>query len=466
MQKYPIGLFLRASVFMIISCSHQDQRKIASNLDNGLVTHTDEVYIFYKSGHRVVIKQCEDNTVLKHRTECVLKDGTKEKQIDEVEFKKHFKNAFGVPANYATEMANKIKISKEEKVGNVESFEKQKIALQASIKKLTNFIDAEAAASTDTKKLQVFKVTLNAIDARLGDNAQLSAAISKINQLTDELVDTIIDRRSIPNFSISQSSANFDYNILQHYIKTPNISMEFATIPAGHFRMGSPFTEVGRSDVEIPHQVTLTNSFDLQTTEVTQAQWFEVMGYNNSYFSKSKYCDDFQEINNVGLCPSNPVENVSWNEVQEFINKLNAPQETFTYRLPTEAEWEYAARGGSNAAYSFGDNDSKLRRYAWYDSNSRVKWNYQTHKVAQKDKNQFNLYDMYGNVWEFVEDLYDHYPNFDVINPLNSATGRARVIRGGSFGNNPESLRSAYRDSRYPDSRQDNVGFRLLRTPR
>lgn len=164
--------------------------------------------------------------------------------------------------------------------------------------------------------------------------------------------------------------------------------MTFNRIPTGTFMMGSPEDEPMRDSDETQHQVTLTNSYYMQTTEVTQGQWKAVMGSNPSWFSD---CGD-----------DCPVEEVSWDDVQEFITELNKLGQG-TYRLPTEAEWESAARAGSMTAFANGDitetgsgYDPNLDAMGWYSCNSDSK----THPVAQKQPNAWGLYDMHGNVWE------------------------------------------------------------------
>jgi formylglycine-generating enzyme required for sulfatase activity len=166
------------------------------------------------------------------------------------------------------------------------------------------------------------------------------------------------------------------------------------------------------------------------------------MGNNPSYF---KGCD------------SCPVEQVSWDDVQEFINKLNAKNDGFNYRLPTEAEWEYACRAGTT-----GDYAGNLDSMAWYGSNSGSK----THLVGQKQPNAFGLYDMHGNVWEWCQDWYDanYYKNSPSTDPKNTSTGSGRVLRGGGWDDDARDCRAADRYGGTPGDRGNDLGFRLIRT--
>ena len=182
-----------------------------------------------------------------------------------------------------------------------------------------------------------------------------------------------------------------------------SIGMELVKIPAGTFTMGSPANEKDRSDDEKQHQVTISKDFYLGKYEVTQAQWTAVMGNNPSNFKGENL----------------PVETVSWEDAQEFIKKLNAKGEGI-YRLPTEAEWEYAARGGTTGAYYGNVND-----IGWFTDNSGGK----THPVGQKQANGFGLYDTSGNVWEWCSDWYGEYPSGSLTDPTGATSGSIRVNR-------------------------------------
>ncbi len=240
------------------------------------------------------------------------------------------------------------------------------------------------------------------------------------------------------------------------------IGMTFKEIQGGSFTMGSPENEPNRSPYayEKQHYVTLTQDFEIQTTEVTQYQWFQVMGDNPSKFSKPENCPQSHKvIKSIGLCPNHPVERVSFDDVQEFIGRLNLKSGGYFYRLPTEAEWEYAARAGTSSAYSFGDNASQLFKYGIYSVNSGN----QTAGVGKRLPNKNGLHDMHGNVSEWVQDWYDRYPSNHQSDPIGpDYNWRGRVIRGGSWCDGAGILRSAHRTGQWDPS--SVVGFRLVRT--
>ncbi|MBQ6657324.1 MAG: formylglycine-generating enzyme family protein [Ottowia sp.] len=226
---------------------------------------------------------------------------------------------------------------------------------------------------------------------------------------------------------------------------TNSIGMEFVKIPGGFYmRCGDPSWEVCASD-EQPQCLISISSFWMAVYEVTQAQWEKVMGVGSN---PSK----FKGWNN-------PVEQVNWDEVQEFVRRLSA-QEGRSYRLPTEAEWEYAARAGSQTAYCFGDKEGDLGDYAWYRDNSDGR----THPVGEKLPNAWGLYDMYGNVWEWVADWYDgnyYASSSDTDNPHGPSAGTQRVVRGGCWNIGAGNCRSANRAKGSPGIRDNDRGFRL-----
>ncbi|MDA0747966.1 MAG: formylglycine-generating enzyme family protein [bacterium] len=226
-------------------------------------------------------------------------------------------------------------------------------------------------------------------------------------------------------------------------------TMDFVYIAPGTFTMGSPDSEEGRSSDEGPqHQVTISQGFYLGKYEVTQAQWQAVMGTT-----------PWLGQNNVQANPDNPTVYVSWNDAQQFVHKLNVTAGDSLYRLPTEAEWEYACRAGTTSRWSFGDDESKLGEYAWYSDN------YQGYaqKVGTKLANPWGLFDMHGNVWEWCLDRYGDYVSSTQVDPQGPVSGSSRVGRGGSFYNYAQSTRSAFRIAGAPDFTNRGIGFRLLR---
>ena len=222
-------------------------------------------------------------------------------------------------------------------------------------------------------------------------------------------------------------------------------------IPAGSFMMGS-----NQGDEQPVHRVSIDYDFEMGKTEVTQGLWKAVMGSNPS----NLHCEP-----RTIACSSdnNPVENVSWDDIQLFIAELNA-QTGKTYRLPSEAEWEYACLAGNNSDTYCGGNSPV--GVAWFDINSESK----THPVATKRANAWGLYDMSGNVWEWVQDYYSQDYNGAPDNgmartsPGNGQLGSHRVLRGGSWNGSTQYLRAANRGHNDPSKRYDYNGFRLART--
>lgn len=215
------------------------------------------------------------------------------------------------------------------------------------------------------------------------------------------------------------------------------LGMELVSLPAGTFTMGS---ENGEASEKPVHQVTIREGFYMGKYEVTQAQWQQVMGNNPSQFKGDNL----------------PVDNVSWDDAQEFIRKLNAKNDGYVYRLPTEAEWEYACR-----AETTGDYAGNLDAMAWYSANSGK----QTHPVGQKQPNRFGLYDMHGNVdewcFDFSHDNYDGAPT-DGNAWANGGDQSRRVRRGGSWINSKRGCRSAGRSDSRPDSTYIIIGIDLV----
>ncbi len=221
---------------------------------------------------------------------------------------------------------------------------------------------------------------------------------------------------------------------------TNSIGMKFKLIPTGMFTMGGG---------GVSRKVTLTQSFQMGVHEVTQAQYEQVMGVNPSQFKGA----------------NNPVETVRWEDAVGFCRNLSElPAEKAAgrvYRLPTEAEWEYACRAGTTTNYSFGYNDSDLGLYAWYAVNSGGR----THPVGGKKPNSWGLYDMHGNVWEWCQDRFAPYPSGFLTDPTGPEVGSHRVIRGGSYLLSGEFSRSGFRRKLTGVIGLDDYGFRVCLIP-
>jgi formylglycine-generating enzyme required for sulfatase activity len=228
-----------------------------------------------------------------------------------------------------------------------------------------------------------------------------------------------------------------------------SLGMSFIRIPKGSFMMGSdPRKDPNAKSDEIPeHMVNITKAFYLGKNEVTQREWKSLMGNNPSKF----------------IGPDNPVDNVSYYDALRFIEKLNQKEKTNRYRLPTEAEWTYAAIAGSPGVWHFGNNPADLPEYAWYSKNSSR----QTHEVGLKKPNPWGLFDLYGNVWEWVSDYYspDYYATGPNEDPKGPEKGNTRVIRGGAFDKSFEFLRAQNRTMDTPGLMNGSLGFRVAFTP-
>jgi len=254
---------------------------------------------------------------------------------------------------------------------------------------------------------------------------------------------------SLRNFFSATSVLFFCTNSVASENYLNSINMEFVHVPAGTFLMGTTDLQQGSSKEKPQHLVHISKAFYLGKYEVTQKQWMAVMGnINPSNF----------------LSPDHPVDEVSWNDVQLFIQRLNEKEKGNSYRLPTEAEWEYAVRAGSETDYCYGNDPEgeMLGKYAWFEQNAEQ----QTHPVGMLAPNAWGLYDMHGNVSEWIQDRYDkqYYLNSPAQDPLGPETGHKRVVRGGSWINQAYSCRSAARGYYSPDYTDSDFGFRIVKS--
>lgn len=216
------------------------------------------------------------------------------------------------------------------------------------------------------------------------------------------------------------------------------VTFKMIRVEAGTFRMGSTS---GYDDEQPVHSVTISKDYYIGETEVTQELWTAVMGTNPSNFTSDSQL---------------PVERVSWNDCQTFITKLNSLTGA-TFRLPTEAEWEFAARGGNKSqGYTYSGSNT-IGNVAWYTDNSSSK----THVVKTKSPNELGIYDMSGNVFEWCQDWYGSYSSAAVTDPQGASSGSNRVFRGGSWNINAANCRCTYRNDNKPTNTYDSLGLRL-----
>ncbi len=346
-----------------------------------------------------------------------------------------------------------------------------------------------ARAAVEVAAIPVEGVTVapSSLALVVGDTGQLTVTIAPA-EATDksvvwasdnEAVATVSDDGLVTAHSIGSATITVT-TVDGGYMATATITVSppagYVLIPAGTFTMGSPSGELGRmAALETQHQVTLTRSFLMKITEVTQGEWQTLMGYNPAYFK--------------GCGANCPVEQVNWREALAYANAMSAvegvaqcfdctggscslraqytkPQDCPGYRLPTEAEWEYAARAGTTTAFHTGNitgeqTCSNMNAAGWYAFNSGST----TRAVKGKLANAWGLYDMHGNVEEWTWDWYqENLGSTAVTDPAGPPNGMQRVFRGGSWNHYARSCRAAYRSSGYPGTRSVNIGFRLARS--
>jgi formylglycine-generating enzyme required for sulfatase activity len=297
------------------------------------------------------------------------------------------------------------------------------------------------------------------ISGRIGNSFLLeyAAAFSAANQWQTLMNETNWVLTNSPQFLTDSTAAAAPQRFYRVGPPAPPPPPSLIWITPGTFLMGSPTNEADRSSEEgPPTQVTLTYGFWMGRHQVTQIEYQAIVGANPSFF--------------IGD-PNRPVEKVSWNDATNYCSQLTGQERLagrlpagYSYRLPTEAEWEYAARAGTTTRFSYGDDPAytNLADYAWHASNSGS----QTHPVGQKQPNPWGLYDMYGNVWEWCLDWYGHYPGGSVTDPKGPSLSIAfHVLRGGSYASAGQYCRSASRFSELPENRRDTVGFRVVLAP-
>lgn len=271
---------------------------------------------------------------------------------------------------------------------------------------------------------------------------------------TNRLIETIRGKSLSDSKPVEKTTTNVTKaNKPKTYKNSTGI--EFVLIPPGSFLMGSPLTEAKRNKDEGPQRrVNIKYEFYMSRYEITQEEYEKVMGHNPAYFQN---------------CPECPVEQVTWNDAKEFIQKLNANKDNYFYRLPSEAEWEYSARAGTRTIFAFGNdlssNEANFNGDFPYGEANKGENLQKTTEVGRYKPNNWGLYDMHGNVWEFCEDVYNpSYEKLPIDGSPNLSLGdlNSRVIRGGSWFYTGSYLRSADRVKSLPNYKISNVGFRIV----
>jgi formylglycine-generating enzyme required for sulfatase activity len=244
-----------------------------------------------------------------------------------------------------------------------------------------------------------------------------------------------------------------------------SIGMEFVLVPSGSFLMGSPATERYRIEDEIQHKVAISRCFYIGKYCVSQSDYSAVYGRNPSFFQGrvlEKRAVGLNIVDKSRLSNVLPVEQLSWEDAYEFSKAVSSlPEESEegrSYRLPTEAEWEYACRAGCQAAFTFGESDENLDAFAWHNENSKSS----TRDIRIKSPNAFGIVGMHGNVYEWCSDWYGSYQPRSVVDPKGPSRGPCRIRRGGCWNDEPQCCRSAYRLGSFPRNYDISSGIRLV----
>ena len=342
-------------------------------------------------------------------------------------------------------------------------FDRTDMTMQQTLKVGRELEAKLVVVGTMNKFMDEYSVDLRAIDVATGVTCATEGATfdksnyrARMEDLAARLGKKLAGNTSTGGGSGSVSGGNAQRG--QDFTETAfGINMRMIYVEGGTFTMGCTSEQGGECDNdESPNRQTTVSSYYIGMLEVTQSQWEKVMG-TNIYQQR----DRASASNTYGVGPDYPMYYVSWEEVKEFCARLSR-QTGKTYRLPTEAEWEYAARGGSKKEGTKYSGGWSIDDVAWYTSNS----NSSTHMCGTKRANALGLYDMSGNVWEWCEDWYgNQYLQYDNNNPKGAASGSSRVYRGGSWGYDAKFCRVSNRYGNTPSGRSDYLGFRVVLVP-
>jgi formylglycine-generating enzyme required for sulfatase activity len=483
--------YVASFLMAVMACSSSPQkRSLASPV---AVTMSErEIYLLRSQGDQIELIECEDFTTFEGAQgaqSCPAREGTKAIMIPKERFRKDLERALLLPEGYLASDRRLVERASEDFPDM--SLKALISDLERRKQKLIEIFGTKFASQELKKEVRDLEAQINEYQLFEKDKAEYEKARADINGRIGSIIEHVVKGDQLLELG-GAGNEPFAYHLLQSYIKLAQSPAAAAEREAealvgkmvdisAHirfpvtFQMGSPGTEAERGPNETQHPQTLTQAFYMGAHEVTQAVWFEVMGTDLSYFSEQKYCPESYDAQK-GICPNHPVERVSWNYIVEedgFLDRLNARlglTGANRYRLPTEAEWEFAARAGTTTPFNLGDNitPAQVNYKGKYPYKGAAKGLYRAQTVAVgslPNVNAWGLYDMHGNVWEWAQDGYKaDYPQNPVADYVGPERADHRVLRGGSWGDYAEFCRSAGRNWNGPESGSSYFGFRLVRT--
>jgi formylglycine-generating enzyme len=496
--------YVASLLVVVMACSSAPQkRSLASPI--AVTVSESEIYVLRSQGDQIELIQCEDYTEFKDAQaaqSCPAREGTEAILIPKSRFKSDLERALSLPEGYTESDKTLVETSRKELP---EASVLEEIAKLEKLKeKITWFIQGKGSitgkAEADLVKVEA---DLENLAVAVALKKDVEAARAQVNARIDKIIEQVVNAdRFLEGGGLDNQP--FVYHLLQSYIKLARTEHqetqyqaaaaersvleeklgEFVDI-SDHVRfpktfwMGSPENEKSRHNDETRHEQVMTKPYEMGAKEVTQGLWCEVMGTNPSKFKEEKYCRNEEgkpkQYDPDCGCLNHPVEYVSWNDIagaDGFFDRLNARMGLTgedKFRLPTEAEWELAARAGTTTPFNLGENIStnKVNYHGNYPYNSAAKGIYREQTVAVgslPNANAWGLYDMHGNVWEWVQDWYGNYPQNSPSDYAGLSSGDFRVIRGGSWIYSANRCRSARRNSLRPETRYGSIGLRLVRT--
>ena len=513
-----VGFFLICLLLSIQGFSAQAIKVDGERGGLGIIGPKGETFVFYgEMSGEISIKECLTNLTFFENGpyDCTQKEGTQIETLSQADFRNHLKFVLNwIPIEYYNTLTQiKLELWSNNKLAtvNIDQLRKDQDRIKVTLTQIEKVILTYEAESVDMEAKQALESELAQIELQLEVHCEM-------NQWIDALMIDIMSSESFIMYNFAQHKMDFEFNILRKATQLIHFNTnDLIRVKPVPFLMGSPSSEKGHEFDEYQHSVTLEYAFEMQATEETQLHWVYVMGYNPSGFQNKHHCSDTHmgiEIrgHKVSLCPTYPVEQVSWWSVIVYANRLselrgltpaydlndiefegtaakgtlramsgelriNALDDniynTEGFRLPTEAEWEHAARAGTTTPFGLGKNISTDManyngRYPYKDAAYGV-YRLQTVSVMSlSSTNDWGFSHMHGNVWEWVHNWYnsnyhhdDHSPH---TNPLGPLSGSERVLRGGGWSNHAAYHRSANRSRDWPDVHYNSVGFRLVKT--